>query len=236
MGETVSAREALERLASFPVFSSGSAALDGLLGGGFRGGRVVEAYGRSGCGKTQLAMQAAAQVAALKEKAVFIDSEGAFRPERVLAMAEARRLSAEGLLERIAYVRVTTALSQSDAVRAIARRSETSTARFVIIDTFTRNFTLDYPGRSNLQSRQGGLDALLSEIARDAFLHGRAYLLTNRVTFAEGNGETRIGGRTMEELVHCSIHLEKTKDGVKATRTSDGSAVQLGPIGDAGLR
>ena len=235
MGEKISALDALERLASSPVFSSGSPPMDGLLGGGLRAGRVVEVYGKSGCGKTQLAMQAALLVAARKEKAVFIDSEGAFRPERVLAMARARKQFSEGLLERIEYVRVTTAAAQSDAVRAIAKRSETAAARFVAIDTFTRNFTLDYPGHSNLQSRQGGLDVLLSDIARDAFIHGRAYLLANRVTFAEEGGETRIGGRTMEELVHCSVHLEKSKEGVKATRVSDGATAQLGQIGDAGL-
>lgn len=235
MGEALSAREALDRLASYPVFSSGSPAIDKLLEGGFRAGRVVEVYGRSGCGKSQLAMQTALQVVSLKEEAVFIDTEGAFRPERIQVMARARNQSAENLLDRIVYARIDTSAAQADAVRALARKSETAAARFVAIDTFTRNFTLDFPGRSNLQSRQGALDVLLSEIARDAFLHGRAYLLTNRVTFSQGEGETRIGGLTMEQLVHCSIHLEKNKDGVKATRTSDGFSVQLGQIADAGL-
>jgi DNA repair protein RadA len=236
MGETISAREALERLSAFPTFTSGSPAIDGLLDGGFRAGRVVEVYGSSGSGKTQLAMQTALGVAASGEKVVFIDTEGSFRPERVLAMADARSKSTEGLLDRISYVRVDTAAGQMDAVRAIAKRKETSTAKFVAIDTFTRNFTLDFPGHSNLQSRQGALDLVLSEIARDAFLHGRAYMLANRVTFSEAEGEARIGGRTMEQLVHCSLHLQKTGDGVTATRTSDHKTVRLGPIDDAGLR
>jgi len=236
MGKTIPARDALERLASFPTFTSGSQEIDKLLDGGFRAGRVVEVYGSSGSGKTQLAMQAALHVAARGERAVFIDTEGAFRPERVLAMAKARKESTEGLLDRIAYVRVDTAAAQMDAVRAIAKRKDTAEARFVAIDTFTRNFTLDFPGGKNLQSRQGALDLVLSEIARDAFLHGRAYLLANRVTFSEVEGEARIGGRTMEQLVHCSIHLEKTRDGVTATRTSDHITVRLGVIDDAGLR
>jgi RecA/RadA recombinase len=235
VAETISAREALERLAAFPTFTSGSPSFDKMLDGGFRAGRVVEVYGSSGCGKSLLAMQTALQVAATKEMAIFIDTEGAFRPERLQMMARARGERSEGLLDRIEYVRVTTAAAQLDAVRAISQRSETSAARFVAIDTFTRNFTLDYPGHSNLASRQGGLDVLLSEIARDAFIHGRAYLLTNRVTFSQSDGEARIGGRTMEQLVHCSIHLEKTKDGVKATRTSDRVSAQLGQIGEAGL-
>lgn len=236
MGETISALEALERLRSLPTFTSGSVAIDRLLGGGFRAGRLAEVYGSSGSGKTQLAMQAALHVAAKGERAVFIDTEGGFRPERVQTMAKARSLTSDGLLDRIAYVRVTSAASQLDTVRAIAKREDTASARFVAIDTFTINFSLDYPGRTNLQSRQGGLDVLLSEIARDAFLHGRAYLLTNRVTFAQNGGEARIGGRTMEQLVHCSLHFEKTRDGVTATRMSDLMSARLGQIGDAGLQ
>ena len=236
MGETISGREALERLASFPNFTSGSPSIDKLLEGGFRAGRVVEVYGSSGSGKTQLAMQAALLVAAKGEKAVFIDTEGAFRPERLVTMAKARGQPVEGLLDRIAYLRVDTAAAQIDAVRALAKRNETAAARFVAIDTFTRNFTLDFPGRKNLQSRQGALDLILSEIARDAFLHGRAYLLANRVTYSQLEGEARIGGRTMEQLVHCSLHLQKTSDGVTATRTSDRITARLGPIDDAGLR
>lgn len=236
VGETISASDALDRLASFRTFTSGSSALDGLLGGGFRAGRLVEVYGSSGCGKTQLAMQASLLAAGAGEKTIFVDTEGSFRPERVQVMARARGVAPDGLLERIAYVRAATAAAQVDAVRAIAKRGATAGAGFVAIDTFTRNFTLDYPGRSNLQSRQGGLDVLLSEIARDAFVHGRAYLLTNRVTFSKGEGEARIGGRTMEQLVHCSVHLEKSREGVKATRTSDGLVAKLGQIEDAGLR
>jgi len=236
MGVSVSALEVLERLASLPTFTSGSPAVDGLLDGGLKAGRVVEVYGSSGCGKTQLAMQAALLVAALGQKAVFIDTEGAFRPERVLEMAGARGKPTEGLLDRIAYVRVTTSAAQTDAVRAIATRNETRAARFVAIDTFTRNFSLDYPGHSNLPTRQGALDVLLSEVARDAFVNGRAYMLTNRVTFSQNEGEARIGGRTMEQLVHCSLHLEKKKEAVIATRVSDGVAAQLGRIGDAGLQ
>lgn len=235
MSEKMTGREARDRLASFPTFTSGSRGLDQLLGGGFRAGRVVEIFGKSNAGKTQLAMQAVLEAAARGETAAFIDTEGTFRPERIQLMARVRGHPRAGLLDRIEYLRVSTAAAQADSVRAIARKTETTPIRFVAIDTFTRNFSLDYPGRANLPSRQGALDVHLSEIARDAFLHGRAYLLTNRITFSQTGGEARIGGKTMEQLVHLSLHLERNEGGVTATRTSDGGAIRLGQIGDAGL-
>jgi DNA repair protein RadA len=235
ISEKMTGREARDRLASFSTFTSGSRELDQLLGGGFRAGRVVEMFGKSNAGKTQLAMQAVLEVATRGETASFIDTEGTFRPQRVQLMARARGQAQAGLLDRMEYLRVRTAAAQIDSVRSIAKRKEASPIRFVAIDTFTRNFSVDFPGRANLQSRQGALNVHLSEIARDAFLHERAYLLTNRITFSQTGGETRIGGRTMEELVDLSLHLERNAGGVTATRTPDGKAVRLGQIGDAGF-
>lgn len=228
-------REAAERLASLPTYSSGSMGIDKILGGGFKAGRAVEIFGASNTGKTQLAMQASLVVASEGSTAVFIDTEGTFRPERVQRMARARGQDKPGLLDRIEYLRVSTVAGQVDAVRALRKKRETSQAKLVAIDTFTRNFSLDFPGRSNLPRRQGALDVHLSEIARDAFLHGRAYVLTNRVTFSQTGGETRIGGRTMEQLVHASLHLERIAGDVRVTNMTGGEAVDLGTIGDRGF-
>jgi len=231
----MTAREALKRLNSLPTFSSGSAAIDVLVDGGFRASRVFEFFGRSNTGKTQLAMQAALSTASRGERALFLDSEGTFRPERIERMARARGLGLPGLLERIGYLRVRTTAEQSDAVRGLGRSSIAASAKLVVIDTLTKNFSLDYPGNANMVRRQGALDVHLSEISRDAFLRGRAYVLTNRVTFAQSGEDTRIGGRTVEQLVHASIRLEKEGEEVRGVRTDDGRSALFGAIGDGGF-
>jgi DNA repair protein RadA len=223
------------RLASCPSLSSGCAALDELLGGGYRPGRLVEIYGRSNSGKTQVAMQAVLLAARNGYRALFIDSEGTFRPERVELMARARGWEARGLLDRVDYVRVDTSAEQSDVVRAIRDRPEVSACRIVAVDTVTRNFTLDYPGSANLVRRQGALGVHLSEMARDAVLRARTYVLTNRVTFGQTDGETRIGGSTIEQLVHLSIHLTKNRDVVKATATDGTGTTVEARLSDSGL-
>jgi len=119
-----------------------------------------------------------------------------------------------------------------EAVRKMSSRPATSACKLVIIDTLTRNFSLDLPGRGNLSSRQGALDIHLSEMARDAYLNGRAYVLTNRVTF----GSTRdvgIGGRTVAQLVSTSVLLERIQDKIKATviRNGDSAVASVGPFG-----
>jgi len=192
------------------------------------------AFGKSGTGKTQLAMQAVLCAAHAGVTSLFIDTEGGFRPERLREMACARGWHECGLLERIVYLRCNSAAEQSEAVRHMAKREKTAACRLVTIDTLTRNFTLDLPGRANMPDRQGALDVHLSEMARDAFLNERAYLLTNRVTFGVEEEDVGIGGRTVAQLVHTSLHLEKEKGQVRIKEENDGGSC-LVRIGDSGI-
>ena len=225
-GHSESAADAAARASGFRFYSSGSGAIDRLLAGGFRAGRLIQVYGRSGSGKTQLAIQAALLAAKEGGRALFVDCEGSFRPERMEEIAEARGWQGKGLLERVVYARVDTSAEQVEMVRAMASRPATAACSFVVVDSFTRNFSLELPGRSNLPSRQGSLDVHLSEMARDAYLHARAYLLTNRVTFGQ-NQDVGIGGRTVEQLVHESLRLEKEAGEVKVTLLSTGESTRV---------
>ena len=220
--------EAVRRLADFPVFSSGAPALDRLLGGGFRGGKVYVVYGRSNSGKSQLAMQAALCASRDGTNSLYVDTEGAFRPERLESVAAARGWTGPHLLERVVYLRCTAASEQSEVVRRMSKRPETSSCRLVLVDTFTRNFALEIPGERNMPDRQGAIDAYLSEVARDAAINGRAYVLTNRVTFDRTGADVGIGGRTVAQLASQSIHLERNGAVVKATVVGGG--------GECGLR
>jgi DNA repair protein RadA len=227
------ADEAVRRVENFPYFSSGSRGLDGLLGGGYRAGTLTEVFGESNSGKTQLAMQAALLAAQTGSKTLFVDTEGSFRPERMEQMASARGLEIEGVLERVVYVRSDSYTEQMDTVRRMGGREATAGCRFVVVDTLTRNFSVELPGRSNLADRQGALNVHLSEMARDAYLNERAYLLTNRVTFGTLR-DVSIGGNTVEQLVHASVMLTRERDRVSATLVMKGTSVQMA-VGEAGL-
>ena len=230
--ETVA--EAARRVASFPRYTSGSEGLDALLVGGYRAGTLTEVYGKSNSGKSQLAMQAALCAAEDGVSVLYIDTEGAFRPERLEQIAGARGWGTEGVLERVVYMRSDSAPEQMETVRGMQRRRETARCRLVVVDTLTRNFSVALPGRSNAPSRQGALDVHLSEMARDAYTNARAYLLTNRVTFGTA-GDVGIGGRTVEQLVHRSILLERDGGRVTATvsPTREKATLEFGVAGVA---
>jgi DNA repair protein RadA len=222
--ETVDA--SAKRVASFPFFASGSERLDALLGGGYRAGTLTEIFGRSNTGKSQLAMQAALGASRIGHRTLYLDTEGSFRPERLEQMAFARGWETEGLLERILYVRSDSAAEQMEAVRRMQGRAATSSCRLVVVDTLTRNFSVELPGSSNMASRQGALGVYLSEMSRDAYINGRAYILTNRVTFGASH-DVGIGGRTVEQMVHASVMLEREGARVRATRVEAGESALL---------
>ena len=189
-------------------------------------------YGKSNSGKSQLAMQGALTAAVEGKEVLFVDTEGSFRPERLEQMAMARGWKSEGALERVIVVRSDSAAEQMETVRRMQSRAATASCRLVVVDTLTRSFSVELPGKTNLSSRQGALGVHLSEMARDAYLNGRAYLLTNRVTF----GPTRdvgIGGKTVEQLVCASVLLEREGAAVRATLQS-GDQAALG-MGEAGV-
>ncbi len=95
--------------------STGCGCLDGLLGGGVETGAVTEFVGEFGTGKTQLAHQLAVTVqlpedkGGLKAKAVYIDTEGTFRPERIIQIAQHKGLDPFETLKNIYYTRAHTA-------------------------------------------------------------------------------------------------------------------------------
>jgi hypothetical protein len=93
---------------------------------------------------------------------------------------------------------------------------------------------LDLPGNENMPDRQGALNSHLSEMARDAFLGRRAYLLTNRVTYDKTGADVGIGGSTVDQLVHASLHMQREGRMVRVSDTASGKSC-LVEIGGAGI-
>ena len=88
--------------------STGSLAVDELLQGGIETKCLTEIYGEYRCGKTQLCqmMCVTAQCAEKRPgRCGYIDTEGAFRPVRIRAIAKRYSLNEDDVLDNIAYAR-----------------------------------------------------------------------------------------------------------------------------------
>ncbi len=125
------------------MISTGLSGLDKLLGGGIAAGIVTDIFGPSGSGKTQLAMQIC--VNAIKEKIIYQDSSGNFRPERILEMMKAKKLGPE-LLDNIIVARIRNTSEQIENLKKISQ----TRPRLVVIDSVTDLFSFEYSKESNV--------------------------------------------------------------------------------------
>jgi DNA repair protein RadA len=212
--------EALEVARSLGRLSTGSGGLDALSAGGYEEGKITEVFGASNSGKTQLGIQATVMASARGWKSVYVDTESTFRPERVEQMAESRGIQAKAALDSVYSLRADDVAAQSQVLERMAEDPRVSPAKLVVVDTVTKNFTLEFPGREKTGRRQGALGAYLNRIAIDAYLHRRVVLLTNRVASITVSGTSKdvsVGGLTLERFVSKSIRLRREGGYVSAS-------------------
>jgi DNA repair protein RAD51 len=185
---------------------------------------LVEVFGASGTGKTQLAIQCALSAASAGYSCAYVDTEGQFRPERLASICESRGFDTAKILPLVYCIRADDTRQQEGAIGMVNENEMLKGCRFVAVDTVTKNFTLEFSGSRSVASRQTALGAYLNRLARDAFLHDRAVLLLNRVASVGLEGEARevgIGGETLRHFVQKSVWLQKRGEKVYASLTGE---------------
>jgi RecA/RadA recombinase len=120
-----------------PTISTGSRAIDAVLGGGIHTGMITNIYGESGSGKSQLCFTVCANCAKHSANILFIDTTGNFRPERIMEISGSKLT-----LEKISYIRAFTTTEQSNATKKIIEIRP----KLVVIDSLTSLFSTEYSG------------------------------------------------------------------------------------------
>lgn len=107
----MSAGAYLEQTKDRVMISTGSKSLDTLLNGGIEAGSITELFGEFRTGKTQLChtlcvtCQMPRSQGGGAGRAMFIDCEGTFRPERLVPIAQRYNLEEQVVLDNVAYAR-----------------------------------------------------------------------------------------------------------------------------------
>ncbi len=186
--------------------TTGSKELDNLLGGrGVETKAITEAFGSFGSGKTQLGLSLAVNVQLPLEKggaegkAVFIDTEGTFRPERIRQIAESKGTNPESVLKNIFVARAFNSDHQIlliDKIGEMIKNGEP--IKIVIVDSLTAHFRAEFSGRGQLADRQQKLNRYLHNLMKIAEQYNLAIYVTNQVmtnpAMMFGDPTTAIGG------------------------------------------
>ena len=192
-------------------FTTGSSGLDLLFGGGIPLGLIMEIAGESGTGKTQLCHQLCVTVQMDEEhgglggRAVYIDTEGTFRPERIIQIAKYRGLELRTTLKNILLASARTFAEEYSLISSVERLDESY--KLLIIDTLTSPLQAEYA--DDVVTRRWALGRLLMKL-REVAGRGMAIVVTNRVISDPNTGEVRpLGGTLMAQGVDYRVMLYK---------------------------
>jgi len=234
------ATKVLKRRELVGKISTGSKELDNLLGGGVETQSILEAHGAFGSGKSQLAHQLAVTVqlppgkGGLGGKALFIDTEQTFRPERVTDMAKAMGLDPQKALENVLAARA----YNSDHQVILAEKAEEivkqHNVKLIIVDSLTSSFRSDYTGRGTLANRQQKLNRHLHQLQRMADVYNLAVYVTNQVMSRPdilfGDPTAPIGGHILGHQATFRIYLRKSKGEKRIAKLIDSPSLPEGEV------
>jgi DNA repair protein RAD51 len=222
MGFTT-ATEFHQRRAEIVYISTGSREFDKLLGGGLETGSITELFGEFRTGKTQLCHTLAVTCQLPIEqgggagKCLYIDTEGTFRPERLVSCAQRFGLNPDEVLDNVAYARAYNSDHQSALLTQASAMMSESRYALLIVDSATALYRTDFSGRGELSARQMHLARFLRTLLRLADEFGVAVVISNQVVAtvdgasAMFNADPKkpIGGNIMAHASTTRLYLRK---------------------------
>jgi DNA repair protein RadA len=211
--------------------TTGSKEFDAMMGGGIESQSITELYGKFAAGKTQMTHQLSVNVQLSKErgglegKALYIDTEGTFRPERIVQMAKAHDLDPDTTLNNIKVGKA----YNSDHQMLLAEKAEKivdeEDIKIVIVDSLMGHFRSEYVGRGTLADRQQKLNRHLSVLGKIADQHNIPIIVTNQVMSQPGllfgDPTAPIGGHILGHKSTFRIYLRKGKGEKRVAKLVD---------------
>ncbi|QQK46704.1 DNA recombination/repair protein RecA, monomer-monomer interface [Penicillium digitatum] len=214
MGFTT-ATEMHARRSELISITTGSKRLDTLLGGGIETGSITEIFGEFRTGKSQICHTLAVtcqlpfDMGGGEGKCLYIDTEGTFRPVRLLAVAQRYGLVGEEVLDNM--------------------MCETRFS-LLVVDSATSLYRTDFNGRGELASRQTHLAKFMRTLQRLADEFGIAVVITNQVVAQVDGGPSAmfnpdpkkpIGGNIIAHASTTRLSLKKGRGETRICKIYD---------------
>ncbi len=230
--------------------TTGSKKLDELLGGGVETKTITEFFGEYGTGKAQICHQLSVNVqlprdkGGLEGKALYVDSEGTFRWERIEAMAKSLGMDPDEVMNNIIWIRSISSDHQMAIVEEAMELVPKENIKLIVVDSVTGHFRAEYPGRENLAIRQQKLNRHLHQLARIAEVYDVAVVVTNQVMARPdvfyGDPTTPVGGHVLAHAPGVRVQLRRGRGNRRIARVVDAPHLPEGEavfaITDEGIR
>jgi DNA repair protein RadB len=170
-------------------------------------GHVTAIYGPASVGKTTCCLLASIQCAKEGFKAVYIDSENGFSPERFEQLSGGRT----DLLNNLFVMKVNSFSKQQKTIEKLDSLAGNEKVKLVIIDTIGNHYRIALKKDAFLANRYMSKQLeVLSNIAAK----GKIVIIANQVyqNIDKFNEITMVGGNMIKNKADCLLELEKQDD------------------------
>ena len=233
------ADEVLDKRRNLLRITTGSNSLDDLFLGGIETGSITEFYGEYRTGKTQIAHQLCVTAQLPREmggitidgkepvKVVYVDSEGTFRPERIVSIAQryVNALDTKQVLKNILHGRAYNSDHQMVLAEKAIIEAQSQRIGLLIIDSLISHFRAEYVGRGTLAGRQQKLNQHIHTLLKAAEISRMAVIVTNQVLSKPdmffGDPTAPVGGHIIAHASHTRVYLRKSKGERRIARIVD---------------
>jgi DNA repair protein RadA len=198
--------------------STGSKNLDELLDGGIETRAITELYGEYGTGKTQICHTLCVTVQQSKaedniSRALYIDTENTFRPERIASIASARKIDPSVALENVIVAKAYNSSHQEFIIQESPNVINLHNIKIMIVDSIVSHYRAEFLGRSVLSERQQRINRLLHILLRIAETCKIAVVITNQIQSSPdaifGDPNKATGGNVMAHTSTYRLYLKK---------------------------
>lgn len=193
------------------MISTGIIQLDDFFCGKVPDGILIDIFGASGIGKTQLAMQICIHTVSHNNRILFQDTTGAFRPERMLQMLQTNNLPVD-LLNNISVLRITNVSEQINSLSRI----DPSKYSLIVIDNISDLFSFEYSTEDKFLKKNQLFLKYMRNLSMFAIENKITVLLTN-VMRTINNKHIENHETMMNVFTHAKIKLEQIDDKYQCT-------------------
>ncbi|WP_456454409.1 ATPase domain-containing protein [Methanopyrus sp.] len=166
------------------VIPTGIQGFDERMGGGLPTGVIVGMYGPPGAGKSQFATQVAAHALKEGESVLYIDTENAFRPQRLLEIGGFKKDELKEVSDRFVLRRVidAAALRQyfDEKEGEFISEAYELTPKVVVIDSISQPFR-PYSARDKLPERSRMIAHILNTLLKYCTAYNALGMVTTHV-------------------------------------------------------
>lgn len=221
--------------------STGCKELDDVLQGGIETGSITEMYGEFRTGKTQIChtlavtCQLPLEQGGAEGKCLYIDTEGTFRPQRLVEIAQRFGMDENTVLDNVNYARAFNSDHQLNLLMHAAAMMAESRYALLIVDSATALYRTDYTGRGELSARQVHLAKFLRMLSRLASEYGIACVITNQVV-AQVDGQAMfgpsikpIGGNIIAHASTTRLYFRKGRGENRVVKVADSPCLPGAP-------